>query len=191
MMSTLTPSTFDELAGLAQRLFRARMFSNTVRDEDQALAVLLRGFELNVSPFTAARELKISQSGSVYASISLMKRLAAFHHGPQAVVTVEATPTVCTLAWHRHDGTEGQVRVSLDEIQQRGGGVGGAWTTAPSSMLFRRALQRILDDHMPEVWVLGLRQPEAPLLEPGRQLSLLEEGDPLIPQEAAGDDVPF
>ena len=150
---------FETMEKVAEKLFRAGVFSSEVKSADTAFAILLAGHELGFTPMAAARNIALVKgkvSLSADAMVGLVKRssvCAAWH-------VVDSTATECTIATTRHGDATPTVLTYTIAMATRAGLTGSqTWRAHPEAMLRARCGAALARAVYPDVCG-GLYEPD-------------------------------
>lgn len=144
---------------VAEKLFRAGVFSAEVKNADTAFAIILAGDELGFDPMASARNIALVKgkvSLSADAMVGLVKRssvCAAWH-------VVDSTATECTITTTRHGDVTPTVLTYTIAMAQRAGLTGSqTWRAHPEAMLRARCGAALARAVYPDVCG-GLYEPD-------------------------------
>jgi hypothetical protein len=150
---------FETMEKVAEKLFRAGVFSSEVKSADTAFAILLAGHELGFTPMAAARNIALVKgkvSLSADAMVGLVKRssvCAAWH-------VVDSTATECTITTTRHGDATPTVLTYTIAMATRAGLTGSqTWRAHPEAMLRARCGAALARAVYPDVCG-GLYEPD-------------------------------
>ena len=150
---------FETMERVAEKLFRAGVFSAEVKNPDTAFAIILAGDELGFDPMASARNIALVKgkvSLSADAMVGLVKRssvCAAWH-------VVDSTATECTITTTRHGDATPTVLTYTIAMAQRAGLTGSqTWRAHPEAMLRARCGAALARAVYPDVCG-GLYEPD-------------------------------
>ena len=150
---------FETMERIAEKLFRAGVFSAEVKSADTAFALILAGHELGFDPMASARNVALVKgkvSLSADAMVGLVKRssvCAAWH-------VVDSTATECTITTTRHGDATPTVLTYTIAMATRAGLTGSqTWRAHPEAMLRARCGAALARAVYPDVCG-GLYEPD-------------------------------
>ena len=150
---------FETMERIAEKLFRAGVFSAEVKSADTAFAIILAGDELGFDPMASARNVALVKgkvSLSADAMVGLVKRssvCAAWH-------VVDSTATECTITTTRHGDATPTVLTYTIAMATRAGLTGSqTWRAHPEAMLRARCGAALARAVYPDVCG-GLYEPD-------------------------------
>ena len=116
---------------------------------ETAVVVMRYGHQLGVDEFTALQNMLVID-GKPSMNASLMHSLIMRDHGPDAVLVLESTETICQLVCRRRGSkVSSTVEYTIQEAEKAGlvnkpgpRGGPGVWKAYPKDMLFARAISR-------------------------------------------------
>ena len=150
---------FETMERVAEKLFRAGVFSAEVKNADTAFAIILAGNELGFDPMASARNIALVKgkvSLSADAMVGLVKRssvCAAWH-------VVDSTATECTITTTRHgDATPTALTYTIAMATRAGLTGSQTWRAHPEAMLRARCGAALARAVYPDVCG-GLYEPD-------------------------------
>ena len=150
---------FQTMERVAEKLFRAGVFSAEVKSADTAFAIILAGHELGFDPMASARNIALVKgkvSLSADAMVGLVKRSSVC----AAWLVVDSTATECTIATTRHGDATPTVLTYTIAMATRAGLTGSqTWRAHPEAMLRARCGAAIARAVYPDVCG-GLYEPD-------------------------------
>jgi hypothetical protein len=150
---------FETMEKVAEKLFRAGVFSAEVKSADTAFAIILAGDELGFDPMASARNVGLVKgkvSLSADAMVGLVKRSSVC----AAWLVVDSTATECTIATTRHGDATPTVLTYTIAMATRAGLTGSqTWRAHPEAMLRARCGAALARAVYPDVCG-GLYEPD-------------------------------
>jgi hypothetical protein len=150
---------FETMEKVAEKLFRAGVFSAEVKSADTAFAIILAGDELGFDPMASARNVALVKgkvSLSADAMVGLVKRSSVC----AAWLVVDSTATECTIATTRHGDATPTVLTYTIAMATRAGLTGSqTWRAHPEAMLRARCGAALARAVYPDVCG-GLYEPD-------------------------------
>jgi len=150
---------FETMERIAEKLFRAGVFSAEVKSADTAFAIVLAGDELGFDPMASARNLALVKgkvSLGADAMVGLVKRSSVC----AAWRVVDSTATECTITTTRHGDATPTVLTYTIAMATRAGLTGSqTWRAHPEAMLRARCGAALARAVYPDVCG-GLYEPD-------------------------------
>jgi len=150
---------FETMERIAEKLFRAGVFSAEVKSSDTAFAIILAGDELGFDPMASARNVALVKgkvSLSADAMVGLVKRSSVC----AAWYVVDSTATECTITTTRHGDATPTVLTYTIAMATRAGLTGSqTWRAHPEAMLRARCGAALARAVYPDVCG-GLYEPD-------------------------------
>jgi len=150
---------FETMERIAEKLFRAGVFSAEVKSADTAFAIILAGDELGFDPMASARNVALVKgkvSLSADAMVGLVKRSSVC----AAWYVVDSTATECTITTTRHGDATPTVLTYTIAMATRAGLTGSqTWRAHPEAMLRARCGAALARAVYPDVCG-GLYEPD-------------------------------
>lgn len=155
----MNPTSFDELMRLGAVLAKSGFFKDT-KTEAEAVAKIVVGMELGISPTAALRSVHVF-NGQIALHYSLIAALIK-GSGKYDYRVIERTPAACEIDFFENGEKVGTVRKTMQEMDDRK--VSHSWDNKtnkwkkkypwqafPDTMLFARALTDGQRTYCPEV----------------------------------------
>lgn len=154
----LSLNTLDVIGRIAPAMYKSRMFG--VATEDQAVAVMIKGYELGFSLSASFEFIKPIQTSKGVTPTLVPKGMMALimnspvygGHTIEEKRDAKGNPDSCTVTMWRKDGFKFAVTFTMADARRADlVKAGGAWETYPANMLRWRALGFAADQVFPDV----------------------------------------
>lgn len=130
-----------------------------IKSAEQAIAIIMTGQELGISPTRALAGITVIQ-GKPTLSAELMAVLIYRDHGPDALVFEETSDTRCVIAYKRRGAARGGTfSFSMDDAKKAGLAQSQTWQKFPGAMLRARAISGVARFAFPDS-IAGCYTPE-------------------------------
>lgn len=159
---TVRPVAESEWAVMREQakvLVTTGFLPDTIKTPEQAVAIMLKGRELNIPPMYALSNIVVIK-GKPAASAELMLALIYRDHGDDAITFTESTPERCTISYKRRAWTKRQTYTFTIEDAQRAGLAGNqTWRQYPAALLRARCISAVARMGYPDS-IGGMYTPE-------------------------------
>lgn len=141
--TALMPSTseWSLMREMAKSLLPTGFLPNTIKTPEQAVAIMLKGRELNVPPMYALSNIVVVQ-GKPSCSAELMLALVQREHGLDAMWVEESTNDRCTVSYRAGKGTKSYT-FTIKDAEQAGLFKNAVWKSYPAAMLRARCISAV------------------------------------------------
>lgn len=129
-----------EQAGI---LVKTGFLPEAIRTPEQAIAIMLKGRELNVPAMYALSNIVVIK-GKPVANSELMLALIYRDHGDNAIRFTQSDEKVCTIAYRRQSWAEPEMfSFSMEDAKQAGLLSNQTWQKYPKAMLRARCISAV------------------------------------------------
>lgn len=142
----------------AAMLVKTGFLPPTIKNPEQAVAIMMKGRELGVPPMYALSNIAVI-SGKPACTAELMLALLYRDHGDGALQVTETTATRCVAAYKRRTWAAPRSLAFTIEDAQRAGLQGGNWSKYPAAMLRARCISAVARMAFPDS-IGGMYTPE-------------------------------
>lgn len=135
----------------ASILVKTGFLPESIKTPEQAMAIMMKGRELQVPPMYALSNIVIVK-GKPSCSAELMLALVRRDHGPSAIRVKETTNQQCVVEWRQRgwDGTQ-SYSFTIEDAKLAGlVASGGMFTKYPAAMLRARCISAVARMAFPE-----------------------------------------
>lgn len=182
-------STMKELCST---LVQSGFLPSSIKSPHQALAIMLKGRELNLPPMQSFSSIAII-SGKPTMSSELMLSMI-YRNCPGAIVNFEVTDaTVCKISAKRPNGKATDFSFSMEDAKRAGLAGKGPWATYPAAMLRARCVSAMARAIFPDALSGVVYTPEemgAEVDEEGQVKDVTPPEPPPAPKAEAPKQVP-
>lgn len=140
--SHLTTLPLGQLQKLGHALYLTGFLPATIKNGDQAMAVMLKGQELRIPPMYALSNIVVI-NGKPTCGAELMLALIYRDHGDQAVRFERTDAEACTISYKRRGWTERREHTFTIADAQRAGLSSGTWKAYPGPLLRARCVSAV------------------------------------------------
>ena len=166
-----TQGEWQTLAAMAKALVSTGFLPQEIKTAEQAVAIILKGRELNVPPMYALSNIVVIK-GKPTCNAELMLALVYRDHGDNAIKVEESTAQRCSITYKRRDWPDRKTYSFTIEDATRAGLVGGmTWKAYPQAMLRARCISATCRMTFPDS-IAGMYTPE----ELGALVQVTDEG---------------
>lgn len=172
--SALIPgkSEWSLMRDMAQSLVPTGFLPESIKTPEQAVAIMLKGRELNVPPMYALSNIAIVK-GKPTISAEMMLALIYRDHGKRAIRVKESTNERCTVEY-RLDGWDdvSSYSFTMDDAKKAGLTGNQTWSKYPAAMLRARCISAVARMAFPEC-IAGMYVPG----ELGDDVQVTDDGE--------------
>lgn len=172
--STLIPgqNEWRLLRDMAASLVPTGFLPESIKTPEQAVAVMLKGRELNVPPMYALSNIAIVK-GKPTVSAEMMLALIYRDHGKRAIRVRESSDTACTVEY-RLDGWDdvSSYTFTIDQAKKANLTKNPTWNAYPAAMLRARCISAVARMAFPEC-IAGMYTPG----ELGDDVAVTDDGE--------------
>lgn len=167
-LGTDTWQMMKEQAGM---LVKTGFLPTAIKTPEQAVAIMLKGRELNIPSMYALSNIAVIQ-GKPVANAELMLALIYRDHGDEAIRFTQSDNKVCTIAYRRRSWKQAQTQsYTIEEAKQAGLLNNQTWQKYPQAMLRARCVSAVARLAFPDS-IGGMYTPE----ELGAAVTVSDEG---------------
>lgn len=143
-------SEWSLMRDMAQSLVPTGFLPESIKTPEQAVAIMLKGRELNVPPMYALSNIAIVK-GKPTISAEMMLALIYRDHGKRAIRVKESTNERCTVEY-RLDGWDdvSSYSFTMDDAKKAGLTGNQTWSKYPAAMLRARCISAVARMAFPE-----------------------------------------
>lgn len=138
-----TPGEWQTLSSMAQVAIASGLLPPTIKTEQAAIFVAMKGRELAIPTTYAWSNISVI-NGKPVCSAELMLALIYRDHGPDAVAFVETTDTACHVTYRRAGVAERRpFEFTMAQAKQAGLAGSATWSKYPAAMLRARCVSAL------------------------------------------------
>jgi hypothetical protein len=174
-------TTMREQAGI---LVQTGFLPQHIKNAEQAVAIMLKGYELGIPPMHALNNIAVI-GGKPVANAELMLALIYRDHGDDAIHFTETTPQQCTISYARRAWAQRDTFTFNMDDARRAALSGTNWTKYPAAMLRARCISAVARLAFPDS-IGGMYSPE----EMGAAVEVNPETGEILTVESTAVEIP-
>lgn len=166
-----TPDDWKLMVDMASALVPTGFLPESIKNPQQAVAIMLKGRELGVPPMYALSNIVIVK-GKPTVSAEMMLALIYRDHGKQAIRVKESTNQLCTVEYRLPGWSVTSYTFTIEDASNAGLDRNPTWKQYPAAMLRARCISAVARMAFPES-IAGMYSPG----ELGEAVAVTDDGE--------------